>query len=165
MTRIAALAILPLAGLVAGAAADAQPARDFGDLRSIAFLRGTCERLVVAGEDRTASCHWALTNLSYHHGRTSFAFMDNGAQTMISFSGMGEPATGNSGRLTLDMLSRASDGGAAIRSEPVEGFCEYGNPYAGRATVRCEGVTASGRFSGLFTSDGEAPELVEIPPQ
>ena len=147
----------------ASAAAAAQPTRDFGDLRSIAFLRGTCERLVVAGEDRTESCHSALTNLAYHHGRTSFAFVDNGAQMMISFSGVAVTETGDDRRLTLDLLSRASGDGATIESEPTEGYCDYGNPRAGPTTVRCEGVTVSGRFSGLFTSDGEPPTRVEMP--
>ena len=163
MTGSAALILMALAAQQA-AGGDGRAAPSLGDLRSAVFLRGTCDRLLVAGTDRSSFCHTALVNLSYHQGRTSFAFADHPAGMMISFSGMGEPAGSDRGRLTLDMVTRASNGGETLESEPIEGSCEYTNPHAGRATIRCEGVAASGAFSGVFTSDGEPPHVVEIPP-
>lgn len=142
-------------------AASGSAAQDSPNLQSMAILTGTCERLIVADADRSAACHGALVNLTYRNGRTSFMFSDPQAQMAISFSGTSEVRAGDVVTLTVSMITRASGSTPTVDAEPASGTCDYSNPYAGRSYVRCTGTTASGGFSGSFTTNGEPPDVVQ----
>ena len=148
--------------LLAGTAAAQAPS----NLQRMMFVTGTCERLVVAGEDVTGRCRAVVVNLTYRHGRSSFAFSD-ADRRMISFSGMERSRTGEVVRQTLDLITIARGGGGEVETDgrTATGDCEFGDPFAGPAFIRCTARTAEGDYSASFTTDGEPPRVVDAPPQ
>jgi hypothetical protein len=149
---------LALVGAVTGQAAGSQEIA----WRSIGIFHGTCDRLLVAGGDRSAACRGAIVNMVYTTGRSSFAFTDGEAQMMVSFSGLGDTEGRQEGTLVLDAITTAADEGRAIETNPVIGTCAYANLASGRATIRCAGSTPKGNFAATFVSNGEPPDVRQI---
>jgi hypothetical protein len=129
--------------------------------KTLVFLNGSCQRLVVPNTDLTTNCKPTIVNLLYRDGRSSFAFSD-GDRAMISFSGMGQKVTGDSATQPVDHVTVSAAGGTDVRSEDANGACQFGNPYKGPALIRCTGKTKSGEFSALFQTDGAPPRVEEF---
>ena len=134
-----------------------EPEPQEGPLREIVSVSGACEQLVVAGADRSVGCRNPATNINYRNGRTSFAFAVD--DVMVSFSGPSEARGGNQVILALDRITIASDKGEVLSAEQATGRCEYPDPFAGRAAIRCTARTEAGQFSAAFTSDGVPPNV------
>ena len=128
-----------------------------GPVREIVTVTGACQQLVVAGDDRSAGCRGPATNINYRNGRTSFAFAVD--DVMVSFSGPSEARGGDLVTLTLDSITIASDKSEVLSAEQATGTCQYPDPFAGRAAIRCTGRTEAGQFSAAFTSDGVPPNV------
>ena len=128
-----------------------------GPVREIVSVTGACQQLVVAGDDRSAGCRSPATNINYRNGRTSFAFAVD--DVMVSFSGPSETRGGDHVTLALDGITVASDKGEVLSAEEATGSCEYPDPFAGRAAIRCTARTEAGQFSAAFTSDGVPPNV------
>lgn len=135
-------------------------AQEIPNWESVGAVQGECKKLVVAGRDRSSECRPAVAVLIYRDGRKSFAFSGEGM--MVSFSGTREESSGNEARLTLDAVtvaSYAAGGEVATDPSPATGTCEFSNPWAGRSYIRCVATTPSGKFRGLFNSDGRPPDM------
>ena len=156
----ARIALAVQAALALAAPASAQ---DLSQLRSWIFLRGTCERLVIAGKDVTGACRETVVNMTYHYGRSSFGFSDGSAR-MVSFSGTEQIREGDVVRQTLDAISIATQGALApdVASAPASGTCIFSDPYRGRSFIRCSARTRDGEFAASFTSNGEPPQVHEF---
>ena len=76
---------------------------------------------------------------------------------MVSFSGPSEARGGALVTLALDAITIASDQSEVLSAEQATGSCEYPDPFAGRAAIRCTARTEAGTFSAAFTSDGVPP--------
>lgn len=152
-----ALGALVLAGVPAAGTAQKE---DVPDIERIAFLSGTCERMMIAGEDVSAVCRGPVYNTTYRSGRVSFAFpgtdRDSGTDLIVSFSGTEQQREGDVVQLLLDQITLAGSEDEAS-SVAAEGICEYGDPYAGPVRISCAGRTEAGDFIGVFVSDGKAP--------
>jgi hypothetical protein len=155
----AALAVAPLS------AAAGQRLEDVPDIRSIAFLSGRCERMMIVSEDISHVCRGPVYNTIYHSGRVSFAFPGtdraSGTELILSFSGTEERREGDRVQLLLDRITLAGDREDASSVE-AEGICEYGDPYSGSTRISCAGRTQAGDFIGIFVSDGKAPTVQQF---
>ena len=128
------------------------------NLASVATLEGTCEQLVVRGEDVTAQCAGHLINTSHTDGRSGFDFLTPGR--IVDFVGQDGAAVGDSATLHVDtILIARADSQAPARPEsiPARGTCTYTNPYAGVSTIVCAAETAEGAFRARFRSNGQPP--------
>ena len=134
-----------------------EPEPQEGPLREIVSVSGACQQLIVAGDDRSAGCRSPVTNINYRNGRTSFAFAVD--DVMVSFSGPSETRGGDQVILALDRITIASDRSEVLSAEQATGRCEYPDPFAGRAAIRCTATTEAGQFSAAFTSDGVPPNV------
>ena len=119
-----------------------QPEPQQGPVREIVSVSGACQQLIVAGADRSAGCRGPATNINYRNGRTSFAFAVD--DVMVSFSGPSEARGGALVTLTLDAITIASDQSEVLSAEQATGRCEYPDPFAGRAAIRCTARTEAG---------------------
>ncbi|MBZ7923084.1 hypothetical protein LAC79_14965 [Ensifer adhaerens] len=148
-----------MAGGLVGLPAAAQ---GMGDLTGVATVTGTCERLVVAGEDLTATCVGRLIQSIYRTGRTGFT-VNIGSGGAITFSGIeGEKPNADSQLQSVDkvIVNRGKDG-EPISSKEVSGGCFYENPFKGPATTKCEGIDAEkGAYVLQFRTDGTPPKLL-----
>lgn len=137
-------------------------AQGMGDLSGVAMVTGTCERLVVAGEDMTNTCEGRLIQSIYRTGRTGFT-VNIGSGGAITFSGIeGEKPDADSQLQSVDkvIVNRGKDGGP-ISSKGVTGSCFYENPFKGPATTKCEGTDAEkGAYFLQFRTDGTPPNLL-----
>jgi len=149
--------------LVGASTAAAQPSGDRPDVRSMIFLSGTCERMVLAGEDVSQYCRGPVYSTTYHSGRVSFAFpasdRPSGTDFIISFSGTEERRDGETVQLLLDRITIAPNVDENASTTEAEGICEYGDPAAGPIRISCAGRTQAGDFIGVFASDGKAPTV------
>ncbi|MEE8631433.1 MULTISPECIES: hypothetical protein [Methylobacterium] len=157
LTRL--LTVLVLLGLSCAAGVHAQPMT-----RNV--LKGTCDKLVVAGKDVTPTCGDGLANLVQGR-RTSFDFTSSDGTT-ISFSGTGMPQDRQE-EVGVDALQpvsaviltvKGSDGGITRDTLMTVGSCRFPASPPGRSIVACSADTQRGRFEGTFTtvSDGAAKD-------
>ena len=130
---LAALA-LPALALAALPAALAGPAAAQTALK----LEGTCEKLVIAGEDLSADCSPVLMN-TVSRNRTSFDFTARGGQS-LSFSGTGaqQERTEETDPLQPINLIVPGKAGAAQSPAPAVGTCSFSTPAPGRTAITCE---------------------------
>ena len=149
MTIRAALLALPAALLLAGPAL-AQAANK---------LEGACERLVIAGQDVTATCRGALMN-TVTRNRTSFDFATTDGRS-LSFSGNGSPQerTEESDPLqpiNLVIAGETTADGVAQGPLVAVGACRFATPAPGKTAIACEATSAKGRYEGTFVTDTKA---------
>ena len=137
-----------------------QPSAADGGLAAIATLTGTCERLVVAGEEKTDGCRAMIGNTIYRTGRSGFTFfVDGDSGLVLTFSGADSAAEGDQATIVLDKIVFTPTG--PLQETTVlraAGRCTYTNPYIGPSRVDCSASTESGRYSATFISDGRPPE-------
>jgi hypothetical protein len=126
------------------------------------MMNGTCQRLIIAGNDASSSCQGKLTNTMYRTGRSGFTFLA-GDVAVVTFSGADSPAKGDQAVIRLDKVIFTLVGtGTEPNVVNATGSCSYTNPYAGPSHVSCSASTKAGRFSASFVSDGAPPDLQEF---
>ncbi|GEP09084.1 hypothetical protein [Methylobacterium gnaphalii] len=148
---------LGILSVLAGAAVMVKAA----EVPTLATVTGTCERLVIAGQDVTGQCTGSLLNTSYATGRVGFYFVtgDGGA---LTFTGLGSAQV----KLDPDTAVQPVDGvifgfkGQYDRVKAV-GMCRFTNPVAQPGSVSCSAETPGGAFAAEFVTDGKPPEIVK----
>jgi hypothetical protein len=118
-------------------------------------LQGSCEKLVIAEEDVSATCSDVLTN-AVSRNRTSFDFSTS-AGPAISFSGNGaqQEATEETDPLQpINAVVVGKDGTPTL----AIGACRFSTPEPGRTAISCEASAADGRsFAGTFVTAAKTP--------
>jgi hypothetical protein len=129
------------------------------NLAAIAFMKGKCGRLVIAGRDRTARCQEAIVNDAWKNGRSSFIFSAKG-WGMVSFYGVDSKAVGDEAVLHLDTILITLEGPAPVaRQIRATGRCTYTNPYTGPSRIHCAATAGGKRYEAAFVSDGTPPDI------
>ncbi|WP_425452552.1 hypothetical protein [Methylobacterium radiodurans] len=145
--------VLLLLGLAAPAAA-----------QTAVKLEGTCEKLVIAGQDLSDSCKGVLTN-TVARNLTSFDFAAEDGQT-LSFGGSGAQQERTEETDPLQPISRVVPGKGGAAQGPVlaVGACRFSTPEPGKTAITCE-ATAPGQnatYAGTFVTQARttaaAPE-------
>lgn len=118
-------------------------------------LEGTCEKLVIAGQDLSGSCKGVLTN-TVARNRTSFDFAAEDGRT-LSFGGSGAQQERTEETDPLQPISLVVPGKAGAASAPVMavGACRFSTPAPGKTAITCE-ATAPGddtTYAGTFLTD------------
>jgi hypothetical protein len=117
-------------------------------------LEGTCEKLVIAGQDLSGSCKDVLTN-TVARNRTSFDFAAEDGQT-LSFGGSGAQQERTEETDPLQPISFVVPGKAGAVQPPVlaVGACRFSTPEPGKTAITCE-ATAPGQdatYAGTFVT-------------
>jgi hypothetical protein len=152
MTILRLLAPLSLAtlslALLAGGPAAAQAALK---------LEGTCEKLVIAGQDLSAACQGTLMN-TVSRSRTSFDFAAADGQT-LSFAGNGaqQERTEETDPLQpINMVIVGKGGGAPTLAI---GACSFSTPAPGKTAITCEAnAPGGGAYAGTFVTAARAAQ-------
>lgn len=119
-------------------------------------LEGTCEKLVIAGQDLSASCKGTLGNL-VSRNRTSFDFAAGDGQT-LSFSGNGaqQERTEETDPLQpINLVIPGRSGQAGVSQTPTLaiGACRFTTPEPGKTGILCEATTRDGKtYAGSFVA-------------
>ncbi|WP_431310989.1 hypothetical protein [Methylobacterium nigriterrae] len=148
-----ALLAAPVALAVALALLPPGPARA---QQAAVKLEGTCSRLVIAGQDVSATCAGTLMNL-VARSRTSFDFASTDGQT-LSFSGTGAQQERTEETDPLQPISLVIPGKKApegVVQNPVlaVGSCRFSTPAPGKTEIACEANSAErGTFAGTFVT-------------
>ncbi|WP_316166216.1 MULTISPECIES: hypothetical protein [unclassified Bradyrhizobium] len=84
-SAVVALSVCALGVLMISAAPSLADAR----LTGMVVVKGTCQKLIVAGKDRSSECKGALLNTDYDDQRTGFYFtlLDG---SVVTFSNRGD---------------------------------------------------------------------------
>ena len=121
-------------------------------------LNGTCERLVIAGQDLTSACQPTLTN-GVARNRASFDFTTkDGRSLSFSGNGMQQERTEETDPLQpINLVTPGEKGADGIVRNPVVavGACSFKTPEPGKTAIVCEATAASGRFEGTFVTDAK----------
>lgn len=141
--------VLLLLGLVSPAAA-----------QTAIRLDGTCEKLVIAGEDLSGSCKGVLTN-TVARNRTSFAFTTEDGRT-LSFGGSGAQQERTEETDPLQPISLVVPGKAGAAEAPVMavGACRFSTPAPGKTAITCEASAPgqSAAYAGTFVTEAKATD-------
>ncbi|WP_236960697.1 hypothetical protein [Methylobacterium durans] len=144
--------LLTAAALSAGwvAAAGAQAALN---------LTGTCERLVIAGQDLTATCRGTLLN-NVARSRTSFGFASSEGQN-LTFSGTGAQQDRTEETDPLQPINLVSPGksgpeGVVQTPTPAVGSCRFSTPSPGKTAITCEAHAGGKDYAGTFVTDAKS---------
>lgn len=129
--------------------------------RYFAVIGGACERLVLAGRDRTAGCRGELVNVDFGDGRVAFAFTSPSEQGAVVTTFLGhasrQPDLRNY-RLEVDEIStvtRGKSGAPTNVAERVSGHCAMqGDPTREPARFECTAKREGGQTSATFVSAG-----------
>ncbi|MGJ5175482.1 hypothetical protein ACQR16_03750 [Bradyrhizobium oligotrophicum] len=148
--------------LVAGALLmSAGSGRADSRLTGMATVKGTCQKLVVAGQDRSLECTGSLLNTDYDDQRSGFYFiLLNGG--VITFSNRGdlEKRVGPDKRVApVDLVMIGEYPSKKINTVAAKGRCRYGNPFKGPSLIECSADSELGHFEATFLSNGEKPEV------
>ncbi|MER2269701.1 hypothetical protein [Methylobacterium oxalidis] len=148
----------PLLALLAAAAVTAAPA---ARAQTALTLTGTCERLVIAGQDLSASCRGTLMN-TVARSRTSFGFASSEGQN-LTFSGTGaqQERTEESDPLQpINLVSPGRSGpeGVVQTPTPAVGACRFATPSPGKTAITCEAEAGGKAYAGTFVTDAKAPD-------
>ncbi len=119
-------------------------------------LQGRCLKVAIARDDLTSRCSGGLAIAVYEDGRVGFHLTLH-PRHILSLSGM-HPRSGGG----IVVLDRAIFNTGSETNKPdilaASGTCSYGDPYAGRMTVRCSGTLEGGKdFVAAFQTDGSPP--------
>jgi hypothetical protein len=152
------LAIVVTIGIV-GISTRATP-QSYSAQKTLFFYAGRCDRLSTPHGDQTAHCGRSIISIFYASERHSFAFV-NGADAMISFTGVEERQHGSLNLLSLDAITIAKNNREVPVSIEAKGFCKYGRLGAS-VTVDCRASTQEGQFAASFRSDGKPPSRSDL---
>lgn len=123
-------------------------------------LEGTCEKLVIAGQDLSESCRDVLTN-TVARNRTSFDFAAEDGRT-LSFGGSGAQQERTEESDPLQPISLVVPGKAGAAQAPVMavGACRFSTPEPDKTAITCE-ATAPGdnaTYAGTFVTVAKATD-------
>ncbi|MDR7038697.1 MULTISPECIES: hypothetical protein [Methylobacterium] len=129
-------------------------------------LTGTCERLVIGGQDLSASCRGTLMN-TVARSRTSFGFASSEGQS-LTFSGTGaqQERTEESDPLQpINLVSPGRSGpeGVVQTPTPAVGSCRFSTPGAGKTAITCEASAGGKDYAGTFVTDAKPAESAQKP--
>ena len=122
-------------------------------------FRGTCQNLVIDGEDRTVRCLPMLVNYSIAGTpgiAIGFAAGESGkTDTIIYFRSNGQGQIENGAlRQPIDRMMLII--GGATQNIDAKGSCLFPNPSA-PVVVQCEARTANSTYAARFLTDGTKP--------
>ncbi|VUF11666.1 hypothetical protein MTDSW087_01350 [Methylobacterium dankookense] len=121
-------------------------------------LEGTCEKLVIAGQDLSGACQGTLMN-TVSRSRTSFDFTAADGRT-LSFAGNGaqQERTEETDPLQPINLVIAGQGGGAAPTLAI-GACSFSTPAPGKTAITCEASAPGGAaYSGTFVTATKAAQ-------
>jgi hypothetical protein len=126
-------------------------------------VSGECTKLVHAGVS-VDGCKPILINLNYSTGVSAYWFMTEG--TIMSFSGDGSRQVKQDPDVVVQAVERVIQAATigVLREEDTKeetaiGFCRFGNPTTKGSTLECVAHTQTGRYEGIFVTDGSPPTL------
>lgn len=125
-------------------------------------MQGTCEKLVIAGQDITQSCGQTLVNVVVA-SRTSFDFSAEDGQT-LSFSGAGAQQERTELTEPLQPINLVVPGqkgkDSIVRNPaPAVGSCKFSTPQPGKSRIECEATSQGKVYAGTFVTDAKpAPD-------
>ncbi|WP_454851671.1 hypothetical protein [Rhizobium binxianense] len=160
MRRYALAGLVAFAALSSAASFSAAYADDnFPGPPGVITLTGKCAKLVVGKVDATKDCKGELASVTLINGRVTFIFTSQGK--MLGFEGDGtaiKPASNGNARLPLSLV--ATGVGTKMTGQvKAAGFCTFGNPYGGKATViECTAESKDSTFTGSFRTNGKQPK-------
>jgi hypothetical protein len=138
-------------------------------IKYLAFIKGSCKKLIAGGDDWTSYCLSPLRYTLYKTGRVGFAVEMNGG--MVSFSGIRDVQPSLS-RYTLyldKILLVWQNPGTTEKTESFSnntvGSCNvFGNFAKEISTIKCISRDKDGTVIDLeFVTDGTAPEITHSP--
>ncbi|NKK36831.1 hypothetical protein GFL72_19625 [Rhizobium leguminosarum bv. viciae] len=139
--------------------------QDVPNLTGMAILKGTCEKLIMKGDDLTGHCSNQIIQSIYNTGRTGFTVTVGDKGTVMTFSGLeGAKPDPDTQLQDLDfiILNLGIEGVAPARTR-VRGGCGYSNPYKGPTTISCQATGEKGEAYLLqFRSDGSPPSMTDF---
>ncbi|MFC7052434.1 hypothetical protein ACFQI3_07005 [Hansschlegelia quercus] len=121
------------------------------DAQGATSVRGSCTKLVLAGEDAVGSCGGKLTRMTLPDGALFLIFTSG--QTMIGFSGRvaDEHAQGDETTWPVGFVNIGAPG-AEPNAIPARGSCRSGDLNRASAAIVCSATTAQGAFEAAFRS-------------
>jgi len=128
-------------------------------------LEGRCEKLVIAGQDVTATCKGALMN-TVSRSRTSFDFAADGRALSFSGNGAQQERTEETDPLqpiNLVIPSETTKDGVVQGPLVAVGACSFSTPTPGKTAITCEANAAKGVYAGTFVTDTKAPPGAPAP--
>jgi hypothetical protein len=123
-------------------------------------LEGRCEKLVIAGQDVSATCKNTLMN-TVSRNRTSFDFAAEGRSLSFSGNGAQQERTEETDPLqpiNLVIPSETTKDGVVQGPLVAVGSCAFSTPEPGKTTITCEANAAKGTYQGVFVTDAKAPD-------
>ncbi|CAN7441712.1 MULTISPECIES: hypothetical protein [unclassified Ensifer] len=124
-------------------------------------LTGTCESLIVAGEDWTSQCDGMLVQSVYPDGRSGFTvFLKSGVAVTFRGREAEKPDPDSQlqsvNRIVVDPGKEAAE----FEMKEVAGGCGYTNPFKGEAMTVCEATDiGKSQYALQFRSDGKPPQM------
>ena len=164
-TNLAVLAVLARTpGLTLPATAGPKPKSIPDGLRALSFFAGKCERLIIAGTDRTSSCETKMISSEFADTRSGFYFVLSEGP-VLSFNGLRDAQRNPDSRTEVQRIDTIIYGhrGNEEKSQAV-GTCEFGNPLSGPIRINCAATTSRGSYQGTFISDGKPPDIKQFSP-
>jgi len=152
-------------GIVVALIAAPGYAQGLSDLEGMASLTGTCERLVMDGNDFSANCSSTILQSIYSNGRTGFTLTVGEKGTVITFSGIqGAKPDPDSQLQSVDkVILNLGIEGVPPTSAATTGSCAYSNPYNGPMTISCQAVDdKGGAYLLQFRTDGTEPKFTDM---
>lgn len=126
-------------------------------------FHGTCQQLVVDGENATPRCSPVMTNMSVTgQATTEFAFFSSDGIKLV-FIGRGQGKTEGSALLQPIGALSLEEGGATLRKD-AKGRCRLPDPNSGAITIECDATTENSAYTARFQTDGRRPEVDERGP-
>lgn len=123
-------------------------------------LEGRCEKLVIAGQDVSATCKNTLMN-TVSRNRTSFDFAAEGRSLSFSGNGAQQERTEETDPLqpiNLVIPSEATKDGVVQGPLVAVGSCGFSTPQPGKTMITCEANAAKGLYQGIFVTDAKTPD-------
>lgn len=127
------------------------------EVPTMAALSGTCDRLVIGGQDISGQCSGKLLNTIYRTGRVGFYFVTSDGAA-LTFTGLGTRQVDPDPDTAVHPVDGVIFGfkGQYDRTKAV-GTCRFTSPHKRPGTVICNAETQGGTFEATFTTDGNPP--------
>lgn len=121
------------------------------------ILSGTCQKLVVAGNDITGGCQPTVARALGSGGmRFDFPVLD-AATISLTGRSIPNPASGIGSIAVSQVTMTLTKEGVPPQSKPASGRCTFADPYQGVMTIRCVGSFEREPFDIVFRTDGRIP--------
>ncbi|HEY4202775.1 MAG TPA: hypothetical protein VGM83_19665 [Devosiaceae bacterium] len=154
-----------MTGIIVSMMSGAGHAQDRANLEDVASVTGTCDKLIMAGDDLSPTCSGQMIQSIYNTGRTGFTVMVGDKGKTATFTGMeGAKPDDNSQLQTVDrVIVNEGIKGSTPSTIAATGSCAYTNPYMGPTIVNCQAVGDNGdAFLLQFRTDGSEPKFLDL---